>query len=70
MEWVSVKDRLPANNEDGERILAYGIPRCGNCGKWIRIEFCKYHEDIFQYGEYSCPLDATHWMKLPEPPKE
>lgn len=69
MEWISVKDRLP-ENEYEKRYLAYGTPICGNHDPKPVIEFCAYSDNEFIFGEYSCGLDASHWMELPEPPKE
>ena len=60
--WISVKDRLP---EPGERVLvcigAVFEAFIDDAGKWQRY--------------YSAPLnevlgEPTHWMPLPEPPKE
>ena len=58
-EWISVKERLPDN---GEVVLV-----------------CDEHELIlmaehYSYGWVSNPLfvkiKVTHWMPLPEPPKD
>jgi hypothetical protein len=62
MEWISVKERLPKESGD------YLITDTGTCfvsyfdveeQKWefFGVEFWK-HEEV------------THWMPLPEPPKE
>ena len=62
-EWISVKDRLP---ETGKRVLTYA-----DNGAMFAA-----HLDGYWYidtGEmyYSTPLaNITHWMPLPEPPKE
>ncbi len=70
MEWISVKDRLP-DPSSLEYVLAYGIPTChGDCERKLQIQFCRYSEDEgFEFGEYDCGLDTTHWMPLPDPPK-
>ena len=76
MEWISIKDRLPEDDNNRlKRILAYGTPTCcGNCEAIPQIQFCVYNrskqEEGFTYGEYSCGLDATHWMPLPDFPKD
>lgn len=67
-EWISVNDHLPI--ESYERILAYGIPKCGTHREIPVIEFCLYEEGDFRFGEYSCFLETTHWMPLPSPPEE
>lgn len=73
MEWISVKDRLP------ERCLHdwvlvqtmlipekyYGVPHIAELrdGIWYSNECDKPLEE-------TCGVIATHWMPLPEPPKE
>ena len=63
-EWISVKDRLP---ETGERVLTFD--------KWGHIR----DRELFMFKSgFICfrpdglvPVkDITHWMPLPEPPKE
>jgi len=68
MEWISVKDRAP---EDGKIVLVTD-------GRIIGISSC-YSEDeshryIINFGYYigneAHIENVTHWMPLPEPPKE
>ncbi len=66
MEWISVKDRLP---EEDSKILVfegYGIFLAS-------YEFNEYQKKMFFY-EYSTGKmfwdHVTHWMPLPELPKE
>ena len=69
-EWISVNDRLPDSNEDvlvcvidsGEPCVMYGVRL--NDGEW------EWEGDAI--GGWWEPLDlqVTHWMPLPEPPKE
>lgn len=60
-EWISVKERLP---EEGEDVLAYlGEGIFGIC--WLLKDGYWETRDSFLY-----PDDVTHWMPLPEPPKE
>ena len=66
-DWISVKDKIPEEHYSN-RFLAYGIPVCGTCAPDLQIQFCRYYEDHFEYGEYDCVFEATHWMKLPNPP--
>ena len=58
-EWISVKDRLPERND---RILAYTPLKPGYTELYnVTRGF------MAQLGKRS---DITHWMPLPEPPKE
>lgn len=65
--WVSVEGALPPESEevlvlcaDGERLTAFWQPSYGEEKKpdWMESREC-------------IPLDdVTHWMQIPEPPKE
>ena len=66
--WISVKERLP---EDHVRVLV-----CNDEGKMITAEraeddwwhtYCAYDVDRWDALESGV---ITHWMPLPEPPKE
>lgn len=70
--WISVKDRLP---EEGEEVLVFGqylndIPKVlGVKSRYKGDQDWKYTwegSDEWVYRED----DVTHWMPLPEPPKE
>ena len=61
--WISVKDRLPERNGI---YLAYD-------GEYIgTVEYEKCRPDSEWTDDYEGYLDliVTHWMPLPEPPKE
>ncbi len=66
MEWISVKEILP---EEGQRVLVYGIsfqqPE-------VHVgEFTGYSWIYFpQEASWSSLVDVSHWMPLPEAPKE
>lgn len=73
MEWVSVKDRLPQKEPSRyrSRIIVYGSPSCGTHSSDFDVMEAYYHEDgYFEFGEYDCGIDVTHWMPLPKPPKD
>jgi len=66
MKWISVKERLPEMDEwvliDGPEVCKRIDPPSSNWKEgyaWKRI-----HESFYS------PDDVTHWMPLPEPPKE
>lgn len=69
MEWISVKDAMPGI---GERVLGYGRAECGTCCEDKMVRECRRHykNQCFEFGEYDCPFNITHWMPLPEPPRE
>ncbi len=63
-EWISVKDRLP--EEKVNCIVHYKHAYCDNDDYWA-IGICFYDGEKFQmHWAYK----VTHWMPLPEPPKE
>lgn len=63
-EWISVDDRLP--EEKVNCIVHYKHAYCNNDGYWA-IGSCFYDGEKFQIG---LAYKVTHWMPLPEPPKE
>ncbi len=79
MEWISVKDRLPNNNE---LVIAYGKKETDSeKDVWLVtfykevIEKCGDHKKNIsdQYWEKTNGYDVdevTHWMPLPQPPKD
>ena len=66
MEWISVKDRMP-NMKD--IVLVYDtFLECVSIG-YISEFLGERTVWIIDYGE-SVSDTVTHWMPLPEPPKE
>lgn len=68
-EWISVDDRLP---EEGEYVLC--VLKGSNYGG--KIQVCKFvpadkfkDKPYFEHFRNGFP-SVTHWMPLPEPPKE
>lgn len=62
MEWISVKDRLPANVDAGEKgyVMTY-LRKDRQNGYPTRICFNKWNKVT--------PETHTHWMRLPKSPK-
>lgn len=77
MEWISVEEKLPNNNDD---VLVYN-PKDGIAiGDFEFSNVSGYYEKDgsyfitdsgwttqYDWAPYMCP---THWMPLPVPPKE
>lgn len=65
MNWIETKDSLPNDHED---VIVYGKNTC--CGiDEAEVVIARFLErNGFEYGEYSCSMEVTHWMKLPEKP--
>ena len=63
LEWISVEDGLPS---DGQNIIAFDA-----------IKHCVFKDGEFLQGyfepdtghEYEEPVEVTHWMPIPQPPK-
>lgn len=64
MQWIDVKDKLPLDNE---RVII----SCneGICTARLLDEYWQM-DPIGSYATDGCIFDITHWMPLPEPPKE
>lgn len=67
MNWISVKDRLP---EDEEAVLVYY--RFDDESKMSFYGILTYYVyDPYPHWQHeSTGLKVTHWMPLPEPPEE
>lgn len=63
-EWVSVKDRLP---EAGKILVTDGETVTISNGAWL---YRSLEGKTRVPANYGAGLTVTHWMPLPEPPKE
>ena len=68
--WISVKERLP---ESGQECLCYYVGGVYKQLSWLSLD--TFYECDSLSGFYPRLKDAiygevTHWMPLPEPPKE
>jgi hypothetical protein len=61
--WISVKDRLP---EHGKRYLIYATSGNNKIGHITMASFGGH----FALSGIRAYWKVTHWMPLPEPPKE
>jgi hypothetical protein len=59
-EWISVEDRLP---EEGQSVLIHYVDGWTPVGHLLNGRW-------YQSGGETSWLSVTHWMLLPEPPKE
>lgn len=68
-EWISVKDKLP---KDDMRVLVYRDDYTDSI--YFGRYFYSLHEPrdvpIFGIGGIGQTDKVTHWMPLPEPPKQ
>lgn len=73
-EWVSVEERLPEDEKDGETVLVivFGKPH-ENITLHGAIMTASHFRDegwvLDEYPEWEGP-EVTHWMPLPEPPAD
>lgn len=64
-EWISVKDRLPQENEI---VLCWKNKGGFFIGQYTGL---RYTEDVYAFvavGAYVA-VGTTHWQQLPQPPK-
>lgn len=70
-EWISVKDRLPEDEDEIVLVIASGKPK-HNITLNRAYELANYSPEegwiLTEYPEWECAT-VTHWMPLPEPPK-
>ena len=64
-KWISVKDRLP---EIGTVVLGYAKQNPFSAYEMMRVRNLGNGFEMIRYHEYASSI--THWMPLPEPPKE
>lgn len=61
-EWISVKDRLPC--KPGFYLVF--VPEMARVAIYYNGYDWIVDDDFYAFGAY----EITHWMPLPEPPKE
>jgi len=64
-KWIPVTERLPSWGED----VLISISGFANVGHLVQTNDEKQY-NWFYSGWYHDPCEVTHWMPLPEPPKE
>lgn len=72
MEWISVKDKLPTRKTElyhrSDWVLVTDL-------KWVWLGYFDRRGNCFECntgydGDAEINKDVSHWMPLPEPPKE
>ncbi len=65
-EWISVDDRMPDDVQSCESLLVYcAYPACKEADvAYLDSDYIWCSEDSHK------PIPVTHWMPLPEPPKD
>lgn len=64
--WISVKERLPERGYKVLTVNGHGYIRIFALWKKTEREWCW----IDDAGHFNHVNDITHWMEMPEPPKE
>ena len=66
--WISIKDDLPCNHKElTPKDYTVEVLTLDDCNSYRVVRMWKFH-DKWVWGLDDLPI--THWMRLPEPPKE
>lgn len=65
--WISVEERLP---KYGDWVLGIGPKKGYYVCEYRGISHFVYSGDIPWFAAKGKTVNITHWMHLPEPPKE
>lgn len=70
-EWIKCGDRLPDEPKYRDNYIVYGYPTCGTHSEdKIVMEAFYIGDGHFEFGEYDCGIEVSHWMPLPKAPNE
>ena len=67
-QWISVDDRLPEPKHEFDARNWYLVALSNGVVKELAYEF--HNHSVFGYGWRETAYPVTHWMPLPQPPKE
>jgi hypothetical protein len=69
-EWIDIVKLTPPDNQAVD-VWSASCGRCTNCG-YVRNIGGKKGNNFFvsMNAGPACIRDATHWMRIPEPPKD
>lgn len=65
-EWINVEDRLPDKFKDANGVLINYLCYMPDYG----VDVANYIQPVDEWVCMGIPAKVTHWMPLPEPPKE
>lgn len=70
MKWINVKDRIPP--QDGTPFLGYDPKDDEKIYVLIYARATNYSDECYREAAGECYFtwNPTHWMPLPEPPKD
>lgn len=66
--WIGVKDRLPKQTDPGTKVIFITEKSGVYVGCYYESDAC--HKFDGWYSAFARIENVTHWMPLPEPPKE
>jgi hypothetical protein len=69
MEWISVEDRFPLNEEDLTKSGYSSIELLTVANGYVYIDEYQIGSMPRFWGKFT-RNNVSHWMPLPEPPKE
>ena len=73
MEWISVEDRLPQDKKSvvvTDGLTSYAIAWYGHNRDWVAETDLLDAENYDGHCHIELDANITHWMPLPDPPKE
>lgn len=65
--WISVEERLPEDVKDGE---GYCVNYLVYISEYRSVDIANYIEEADMWVCLGVPVNVTHWMLLPDVPKE
>ena len=68
LEWIPVAERLPKPKHEFDARNWYLVALSNGVVKELAYEF--HEHSVFGYGWRETAYPVTHWMPLPDPPKE
>lgn len=70
MRWIPVEEKLPKPEFAGQQRGFYLVALSNGTVKELMYEFRHYENMMFDIGWHETAHPVTHWMPLPQAPKE